>query len=67
MLIKIIFISVVLLAVAGLAFGVKLLFDRNASLASGSCHSLHGQDTRFDCGCGGGYCAVKEGDMKESG
>jgi len=65
MLIKIILISVVLLAVAGLAFGVRLLFNRNATLPSGSCHTLHGEDTRFECGCGGGYCAVQEGDMKE--
>lgn len=60
MLLKVILISIILLVIAFLGFGIKLLFDKNAKLPAGSCQAAHDTHTDFSCGCGGGHCANQE-------
>jgi hypothetical protein len=57
MLLKIILISVVLLAIAFMGFGIKLFFDKDAKLPSGSCEAANSSGEGFGCGCGAGHCA----------
>jgi len=52
MIIKVILISIVLLVIAGLGFGIKLFFDKKATLPSGSCCSSTHKQNEFHCGCG---------------
>jgi len=56
MLLQVILISVVLLTIAFLGFGIKLLFDKNAKLPSTSCQAANNVNKEFGCGCGGGSC-----------
>lgn len=57
-MLKILLISIVLLAIAFLGFGVKLLFDKKAEFAPG-CASNNPElkEKGVSCGCGGESCA----------
>ena len=57
MILKLMILSIVLLSIAFLGFGVKLLFDKNAKLPAGSCRASNAHDREFSCGCGGDQCA----------
>lgn len=62
-MLKLLLISIFLVAIAFLGFGVKLLFDKKAEFAPG-CASANPElkGKGVGCGCGGGACAneVKE-------
>ncbi len=51
MIIKVIIISVILLVIAGLGFGIRALFDKNASLPTGSCCMVDNGEEGFSCAC----------------
>lgn len=53
MFLKVLIISIVLLALMMLALGIKLLFDRNAEMISGSCSADVDRNGKISCGCGG--------------
>jgi hypothetical protein len=59
MYIKILLISIVLLAVMLMGFGIKLFFNKNAKLPSGSCRSAN-SDGELGCACGNTHCVNKE-------
>ncbi len=52
MIFKVILISIVLLIIAGMGFGIKLFFDKKATLPSGSCCSSTHEENEFHCECG---------------
>ncbi len=59
-MLKVILISIILLAIALIGFGIRLLFDRNAKLPTGSCQAVHDSNDEFTCGCGVGHCATRD-------
>jgi len=56
MILKVLLISIVLLTIAGLGFGIRLLFDKKAKLPAGTCQAASDTDNHFSCACGGGHC-----------
>jgi hypothetical protein len=55
MILKLLLISVILMAIVFLALGIRLLFDRDAKMAIGSCCSAEGDSSclcadKTDCG-----------------
>lgn len=65
MLLKVFLISVILLAIMMLGIGVKLLFNKNAKLPSGTCQASLDADGGFICGCGGfDSCSVEDLNLK---
>ena len=60
MILKLIIISIILLAIAGVGLGIKLFFDKNAKPPIGSCRMLNDGDSEFQCGCGADACARGE-------
>lgn len=51
MFIKLLLFSVAIVAVVMLAFGIKMLFDKNAHFTSGACSSSLGTEGKPTCGC----------------
>lgn len=58
MLIKILILSVILVAFTMLALGVKLFFDKNAEFTGHSCAGDSRESNKDGGGCGG--CAIKK-------
>ncbi len=56
---KLLLISLILVAVAMLALGIKLLIDRKAKFTGGSCQAT--AENGFSCACGSAdACTVEE-------
>jgi hypothetical protein len=55
MLIKVFLLALCLITLVVFAFGIKLIFDKNAKIPSGSC-STFPNDKNLSCGCNGGSC-----------
>lgn len=66
MLLKVIVISVVLLAIMFLGIAFKLLFDKNAKLPANSCNSLKNSGNGSSCGCGGIACLNEQGQQENT-
>ena len=61
-MLKVLLITVILVAIAFAGLGIRLLLDRKAEFSGGSCQS--GSDALAEkgigCGCGAGHCASSE-------
>ncbi len=57
-MLKVFLASLLLMTLAGLVFGIKRLFDKDAPLPQSSCQSSKATGT--GCGCGGGTCSASE-------
>lgn len=65
MILKVFIISVILLVIAGLGFGIKLLFDKDAELPKGSCQVADDKTGTFSCGCCEALCDVSDIEQDE--
>jgi len=61
-MLKILLITIILVAIAFAGLGIRLLLGRNAEFSGGSCQT--GSDTLkekgISCGCGGGACLTEK-------
>jgi len=57
-MLKIIFLSVVLLMIAFIGLSIKLIFDKKAEFKGGSCSASSPELEKqgISCGCGAGAC-----------
>jgi hypothetical protein len=58
-IIQIIIFAIVLLGIALLGIGFKLIFDRKAHLPATSCGADFKENADMTCGCGTGACGLK--------
>ncbi|MFZ5942338.1 MAG: hypothetical protein ACOYXB_17360 [Bacteroidota bacterium] len=59
-MLKIIIISAILIGFVFLGLGIRLLFDRNATVRGSSCQASGALEEKgISCGCGGGSCGVR--------
>jgi hypothetical protein len=56
MSLQLILVSCVILALAVMAFGIKLFFDKKAKLPQGSCQASLDKNKQVSCICGGEGC-----------
>lgn len=55
---KLILISVILIGIVFMAFGIRLLFNRNANVRISSCNAFN--DDGISCACGTEGCCSDE-------
>ena len=57
-MLKILLITIILVAIAFAGLGIRLLLDRDAEFSGGSCQSNSDalKEKGISCGCGGGHC-----------
>ncbi|MCG8700533.1 MAG: hypothetical protein MI922_20935 [Bacteroidales bacterium] len=55
-MIKLFLITIVILILAFIAYGVRFIFEKNGQLPSSACSSSKGTSSQSSCGCGGGGC-----------
>jgi hypothetical protein len=60
MSLQLILVSCVILALAIMAFGIKLFFDKKAKLPQGSCQASLGENSKVSCICGGEGCLAED-------
>ncbi len=56
MIFKVFIIALILLAMAMLGLGLKLLFNRSSKQAAENCVNEKASGIKFSCDCNGGYC-----------
>ncbi|MBA7513542.1 hypothetical protein ES705_05558 [subsurface metagenome] len=56
MILKVILVTIILLAIATLGMGIKILFNKTSNPPSGSCLTANDPDQKLSCGCGIGLC-----------
>jgi len=61
-MLKILLITIILVAIAFAGLGIRLLLDRNAEFSGGSCQANADKlgDKGYSCGCGG-HCSDQSG------
>ncbi len=60
MVLKLLLVSVVLVGLVFMAFGIRLLFGKNERVRITSCKASTDDD--ISCGCGTGACVLPEGE-----
>jgi hypothetical protein len=66
-MLKILLISIILVAIAFAGLGIRMLLDRNAEFSGGSCQAQADKpgERGIACGCVG-HCMTKQADMDPS-
>lgn len=64
-MLKIVLAAFVLVTLAMVGLGIKLLIDRKAQFTGGSCQATNNSgalsEKGISCGCGGGHCQSSDG------
>ncbi len=63
-MLKLLLITVILVAIAFAGLGIRILLERNGQFSGGSCQATPDglRDKGISCGCGGGSCGSAKED-----
>jgi hypothetical protein len=65
MIIKVFLLTVCVVFLFALVFGLKLIIDKNSQLNTGTCKASFPNNEGFNCGCGSGICIENGTDPQE--